>query len=804
MKLPDLRYGWRKMKRDTLAIRGINYSDQIADGDLADSAGLSTRRYPYFSTRHGRPAVEGYEGVSAVYRYNDRIFTVKGDALYLDGAYLCTVSAEEGTKQKQFVTINTKVVLFPDKIQIDMTSNPPVVKQMDITFVTQGSGTEYTSNSIKIPAVAQVGGERSMRFVTNGNTAGWYLHVYDNLGFDNGDYTGYDSPRWSEAADYDNYHTTTPVAVGDKLIPLIQFDDTGNITSVRLQFTSVQDYRVVPTDANPDAKPTYNNVVMGYYAVVTRITNYSTKTAPTYANRQGDIIIYFTLHRFNVFNPKLKDYFSDGDAVELKWGTAGDDNPLSINDTDGIGINAVAQDTLTFNDGSFVYCSAYGKIRTEEKVAALAGKHPCFAKDSTGDLGYYGFYSDTVNSVHYIGTKDADGNTEYVIPIAVGQYYIIDASGSGDPEAWLLNTDGQKYRLPWQTVADPGTSYVTVDARHTVTDELRITVKRKVPDMDFVCEHDNRLWGVVNHQNNRVWDADARKWKTFESRLIVASSLGMPDDFYDYNGAYSGAYAVAVASEGDFTGISAYGDAVLCWKEKRLCKVLGDYPANYSMHEYVCDGLQAGAHGTQINISETLIYKGVNGVYAYGGGTPRLISPQFGERRYTAEAAGTDGERYYITLTDADGNHHLHSYDVQRGIWLREGGENAVGYVDLPVGFCTLLDDGTLHRMDNGKDDKDLEWYAQFTPMYETMDGKKRYARLLLRLELGEKAHVRIMESVDGRPWQQLGMISGTPRNVVTVPVPVARGDRMGFRLEGKGACTILGIQRQFYVGSDV
>lgn len=794
MKLPDLRYAWRKLKRDTLAIRGINYSDNFADGDLADSAGLSTRRYPYFSTLHGRPAVEGYEGVTAIYRYKDGIFTVVGEKLFWNGTELCQVMSVESAGQKQFVTINTKVVLFPDKLQIDMTTDPPTVKDMAITFVTQGSLTEYTQNSITIPAVAQVGGERYHYFDTgSGTMKGWYLRVYDQLGWENGEYTHLNDYRWSEIAWTNTEEQTArpPIAVGDKLMPKIEFDEHGEIESVRLQYTIVNDYRNAPTEASAD------DPAEGYYAVVTSVLN---NIAPsiTSANRMGGLRIYYTLHKFGSFNPKLKDYFSAGDAVEIKWATADTDNPLAINDTDGIAVKSVSQNTLTFNDNSFIVCSSYGKI------SEMPSATPCLPKGNQQSDGYYGFYSSTVSNIKYIGTKNAGGQTEYIIPITVGQYIVIDASGVGDPAAWLLNTDGQKYQLPWQTVATPGTSYSVVDNYRTITAELRITVKRKVPDMDYICEKDNRLWGVVNHQNNRVWDADAHKWKTFESRLIVASSLGMPDDFYDYNGAYSGAYAVAVASEGDFTGIAPYGDSVLAWKEKKLCKVMGDYPANYSLHEYTVDGLQAGAHGTQVNISETLLYKGVNGVHAYAGGTPRLISASFGERRYTAEAAGTDGERYFITLTDADGAHHLHSYDVQRGLWLREGNENAVGYVDIPAGFSALLDDGTLRLMDSGEDDADLDWLAQFTPFYETIDVKKRYSKLILRLELGTGAHVRIMERVDGRPWKQIGMITGNVRNIVTVPVPIARGDKMEIMLTGHGACTILGIQRQFSIGSEV
>lgn len=781
MKLPDLLYGWRKMKRDTLAIRGINYSDQIADGDLADSAGLSTRRYPYFSTLHGRPAVDGYANVTAVYRYSgagrDNILTVveteNSAMLCCDGTELHPVIPGE---KRQFVTINTKIVVWPDKLMLDMTTDPPTVRDMDASFDTVGSDTVMTGNSLTIPNVPLSDRQcLPTGFPYAQVKTGYWFQVYSGLAWNGSAYT-YTDVDWKEIGGAGQAGDTYQLKPGDVLIPVLASADA---TTMRAQVHAVSSGYIDPPSQAADDR-THG---FGYYLQVKEINGY-VKTYPHLGERLlMEVSVTYNVFQFGEENPKITKVFRAGDAMSISG------HPLSVNNKEVVVTTEVTDEKLTFPDNTFVPCIGYAELTAAdvavEYVTELA---------NVPSSGKFLRVSDA-NAPYDILKKDGTHITR-----EAGQ--IIAYSAGETPTAWLITPDEKVYEIQ-SSVQTGGSSGAATPEVESVGD-LHLTITRAMPDMDYICEKDNRLWGVVNHQDNRVWDADTHKWKTFESRLIVASSLGMPDDFYDYNGAYSGAYAVAVASEGDFTGIAPYGDAVLAWKEKRLCKVLGDYPANYSMHEYTVDGLQAGAHGTQVNISETLIYKGVNGVYAYGGGTPRLISAQFGEHRYTAEAAGTDGERYYITLHDADGNHHLHSYDVQRGIWLRESDDNAVGYIDLPAGFSALLSDGTLHRMDNGADDPELAWYAQFTPLYETMDGKKRYAKLLLRLELGTNAHVRIMERVDGSPWQQIGRIAGKPRNVVTVPVPVARGGRMEFRLEGVGACTILGIQRQFFVGSDV
>lgn len=798
MKLPDLRYGWQKLKKDTLAIRGINYSDQLADGDLADSAGLSTRRYPYFSTRHGRPAVDGYTNVTAIYRYsgagrNNILTVVETGAdevtvakLYCDGVELHTVIPGE---KRQFVTINTKIVVWPDKLMLDMTTEPPIVRDMDASFETVGENVTMTSNSITIPNMPLSAYQAMPYSASQRGTAytGYWVLTYtnNNLAWDSVQekYTWTGEPVWKEVCGSNN--PSTQLKPGDVLIPVFLSDLTSE-TTMRAQFVSTNDYRTPPSSHIENIESG-----RGYMLQVKEMTGFGAIFMPY--SRYVDAHVVFNVFDMQNTNASLKTVFREGDALSVSG------HPLPVNNKEVIVTTGVTDEKLTFDNDSFVPTDRFGSI-TDDTMTAINQKTDSEIYLVFASNIYFALYKENGK---YCFKKYSSNPPEY-IPVNVGQMvYRV-----GNPaEFYVLKEDETSVRCE-TTGSLSNVQKVEAPAfKPEDLPPLHLTITRAMPKIDYICEKDNRLWGVVNHQHNRVWDKDAGengKWKEFESRMIVASSLGMPDDFYDYNGAYSGAYAVAVASEGDFTGIAPYGDAVLCWKERRLCKVLGDYPANYSMHEYTVDGLQAGAHGTQVNISETLLYKGVNGVYAYGGGTPRLISPQFGERRYTAEAAGTDGERYYITLTDSDGNHHLHSYDAQRGIWLRESDDNAVGYVDLPNVFTMLKDDGCLYMMDSGEDDPNLDWYAQFTPMYETMDGKKRYAKLLLRLEIGTNAHVRIMERVDGRPWQQLGRITGKPRNVVTVPVPVARGDKMEFRLEGVGACTILGIQRQFFVGSDV
>ena len=82
------------------------------------------------------------------------------------------------------------------------------------------------------------------------------------------------------------------------------------------------------------------------------------------------------------------------------------------------------------------------------------------------------------------------------------------------------------------------------------TNSENITISRTVPDMDFVTEMDNRLWGCSSKKHE-----------------IYACKLGDPKNWRCYMGLSSDSYAVTVGSEGDFTGAISYSGSVLFFKE---------------------------------------------------------------------------------------------------------------------------------------------------------------------------------------------------------------------------------------------
>jgi hypothetical protein len=313
-----------------------------------------------------------------------------------------------------------------------------------------------------------------------------------------------------------------------------------------------------------------------------------------------------------------------------------------------------------------------------------------------------------------------------------------------------------------------------------------ITLERKIPDMDFICESENRLWGCSN-----------------DAQTLYASSLGDPTNFNVFEGLSTDSYALAVGSEGSFTGCCKLSSSVLFWKETKLHKILGSYPAEYSLYTYDIEGLRSGCHKSLQVINDVLFYMGLHGVYAYSGGTPSLVSANFGNHDFTNAVAGTDGDSYYLSVKEGT-KKHLFIYETRAGIWVHEDTICCADFARIGKDLYMLKDDGDVYLTVGSTDDAAIEWLAQFTPFYETVQGRKIHSKMILRLELPAGSYVAASVRFDSGPWREAAKIVGKTDDAVPLRILLDRCDKFEMKLTGKGPCTILSMMREFSVGSEV
>ena len=315
-----------------------------------------------------------------------------------------------------------------------------------------------------------------------------------------------------------------------------------------------------------------------------------------------------------------------------------------------------------------------------------------------------------------------------------------------------------------------------------------LTIERRVPDLKIICASNNRVWGA---DDTTIW----------------ASALGDPFTWYNYDGLSTDSYAVAVGTDGPFTGCVEYGSNVLFFKEDKLHKVIGTSPKDYAIYTYTIQGIQNGSMRSAQVINEVLYYKGAEGVYAYNGGVPYLVSENFGTRRYGSARAASDGQRYYISMQDAETKEWgLWTLDTLRNIWLKEDDTHVLEFATLEGELLFLGEDGkNLYKMGQpDQEGKRIKWSATFYPMEENTHSRKGYSRLLMRMELASGAWVKAEIKEDLGPWKTLSTVHGQRVRTAHVTFLPGRCDTFQIRLSGEGRCVVKSLVREFDTGSEV
>lgn len=323
-----------------------------------------------------------------------------------------------------------------------------------------------------------------------------------------------------------------------------------------------------------------------------------------------------------------------------------------------------------------------------------------------------------------------------------------------------------------------------------------VTISRKMPNLDFVIEAGNRLWGC--------------RYGTAANGEVVnelyCSKLG---DFKNWNcfmGIATDSWVGQVGTDGLFTGAVTHLGYPVFFKENCMHKVYISSSGAHQVIDTACRGVQYGCSKSLAIVNETLYYKSRSGVCAYDGSLPVEISQALGSERYENAVAGAHGNKYYISMEDAQGDRHLFVYDTGRGIWHREDAFNAACFCSCR-GELYAISEGRIVTM-LGSGDKEaapLEWMAETGIIGISSPDMKYISRLILRLTLPQGSTMRVSAEYDSSGlWEQLFTVTGHGTRAFTLPVRPVRCDHMRLRLEGRGAMKLFSITKTIEQGSDV
>ena len=323
-----------------------------------------------------------------------------------------------------------------------------------------------------------------------------------------------------------------------------------------------------------------------------------------------------------------------------------------------------------------------------------------------------------------------------------------------------------------------------------------VRIERSVPEMDYVIECQNRLWGC--------------RYKTENGKSlneICCCALGDFKNWRQYMGLSTDSWTASVGSDGPWTGAVNYLGCPMFFKENRIHRVTVSASGAHAIGETVCRGVQAGSAGSLQVVNETLFYKSRSDVCIYQGGFPQSISEALGGKLYADAAAGAVGERYYLSMRGEDGAWSLFVYDIRHGLWMREDELHATDFARLSDELYALAADGTLLALlgSDGEPEPFVAWEAESGMLSWQHPDRKYVSRFNLRLymEEGAEASVYLMYDSDG-VWVRQGRIRVKGTRTVTLPIRPRRCDHLRMKLVGKGEVRLYSIAKILSYGSDV
>lgn len=354
------------------------------------------------------------------------------------------------------------------------------------------------------------------------------------------------------------------------------------------------------------------------------------------------------------------------------------------------------------------------------------------------------------------------------------------------------------------TEGDDGDLLVFADIPTDYVESGSVSVAREVPDLDFVCVNENRLWGC-------------------KGDTIYASALGDPFNFNVFDGLSTDSWTSDTTDKGDFTACVSFGGYPIFFKEESIVKVQGDKPSNFMWTAVSRFGVKAGCDRSLAVAGETLFYLSRAGICAYQGGMPKVISDPLGaSKKWYDAVAGSDGLRYYVSMSEtppptqkgSEQVFDLYVFDSRYGVWHREDNSAAVGFAFWDEGLYMLLSTGELYRVDGtaGTPETDVEWQVKFADsyrFYETTDSgsqnKKGPLRILIRAELSRYAEIEVNVKYDGGTTHKEATLEGSSsekKKSYIVPLVLRRCDHYRLSLDGYGDAVVYSISEERYNGS--
>lgn len=775
MNLPEIPYKSANKKSYQTKFGGYNHTLGASDGEIYDMTNMTSDNYPVLSPRQQRYTLRTLTKPHGIFNHGDKMMWVDGTSFYYDGTVYGTVADSD----KQFATVNNKIIIFPDKkyfnldtlkskgtyatiAALESTVLTPTINDIYLVGSTAPyklyywNGDEWVQNKYTFGDLEQSLTANNVVFLAKGE-------LYEASAENNTIY--------SPTLNWEDYFS-----VGDAVkisgctvhkennkTPIIR-----EINGHHLRFyENVFTLDTIPTNyITEDYQFKYGDANMAWFMITDTqyiLCDLGDITSDYYITRSSGSFAW----RYIKNNCKL--YYENSKAyVENEWGSK--------------------VELSTSNVSQRVKANTYLSGQYYSEKVTIGNLDYIMLETSKSLLGTF----QLCTHYNYGSTEEAQGFVDYDIRNKEGILSTITQYGPSGVETILAanftSTDGTvDVDLVWKSLLlYEGNFNATEVPKNTA--ETSITLKRELPDMDYICSDNNRLWGCKDD-------------------TIYTSKLGDPFNFNVFDGLATDSWSVNAGTAGKFTGCIGYLGYPTFFKEDMIYKVYGSTPRNYEGVPTMTLGLSS--NGSLAIAGETLFYMNKEGIVAYTGGMPRLISESLGAR-YTGGAAGSDGMKYYISMKDTSGAYSLFVYDTLNGLWHKEDSLQALSFCYTDQ-LNVLTSDGKIKTVSpcskptGSTEEGNVPWMVQFAEFYADSPNKKGVSKVHLRLHLEQSANATAYIKYNGDAnWTTIKEMRGTYKQSYYLPIRPRRGDSFSIKLEGAGKCDIYSLSLEYYTGSQL
>ena len=349
------------------------------------------------------------------------------------------------------------------------------------------------------------------------------------------------------------------------------------------------------------------------------------------------------------------------------------------------------------------------------------------------------------------------------------------------------------------TIYGCGDDYIIVAGilRKTTTLATTLTAEMKIPDLDYVCEANNRLWGCCYKTTDGVITNEIR-----------ACALGDFRNWDKFSGTAADSYALSVGSDGEFTGAYSYRGMPLIWKEGYLHKITGTMPSNFTLNTLKCRGVQKGSWRSLAMVNELLYYKARTDVMAYDGAMPYAVGERLGAEWYYDATGGNYRDKYYLNMRGGNGQWNVYVLDTVKNLWHKEDEVHVphMASVDGNLVLAVEDDDGSVLRtVGNTSNSKEnFEWRATFGVFGFQSEQQKYLSRYNVRAQMSAGSYMKVEMQYDSNgKWVHMGTMKSPRLRTFMLPIIPRRCDHCQLRISGTGTVSIYSVAREYEQGGD-